>query len=598
MIIDISQKKKKLIVASGVWVIVTAVYSNTISRSVGFIDSGELATVGVTLGIAHPTGYPLFTLLARLFSMIPAADEIIVRMNILSMLCTSLAAVFFFFFVLELQSKSEKKDLDGSIILSAIAALLLAFSSTFWSQSVSVEVYSLHLVLTTLIVLFFVKAVNTGEPRWWYVFAFVTGLAFTNHLTTVLLAPALVYWFFAEHGLNKIALRMIFRMAIPFAAGFSVNAYLPVRASQHPLLNWGNPQTVENIWWHFSGKQFRVWMFSSSDVAKQQLEYFFSNLQNEFHVITLIIAVIGAVSLLFSNRRVFIFVMVLFVSCVGYSINYDIHDINSYFLLAFIAVVVFVVFGMEWIVRQFKNRTGKTVVTGVFCLVAILQVIENYRKTDQSSNYLVEDYTFTILKNLPAHAVVLSTQWDYFVSASYYLQHVKNFRPDVIVLDKELFRRSWYFEQCERMYPELMQRSKEEIVSFIRELYKFEHGIPYEYAAIEGRYAALLKSFIEKNESVAFFITPEIELQYTQGYLRIPEGYLFRLVKDTAYLPAAFPEIRYREFSGESDYIRSLKMLMVNALNRRGAYEQYYNNDTIAVQYFQKASEIHLRPGY
>ncbi|HLG93332.1 MAG TPA: DUF2723 domain-containing protein, partial [candidate division Zixibacteria bacterium] len=44
-----------------------SVYGATLARTVGFIDSGELAWVSATLGIPHPTGYPLYTLLTHLF---------------------------------------------------------------------------------------------------------------------------------------------------------------------------------------------------------------------------------------------------------------------------------------------------------------------------------------------------------------------------------------------------------------------------------------------------------------------------------------------------------------------------------------------------
>jgi hypothetical protein len=60
------------------------VYLATMSRSVGFTDSGELAAVVCTLGIAHPTGYPLFTLLGRLWTMIPFPVEEILKLNLFS----------------------------------------------------------------------------------------------------------------------------------------------------------------------------------------------------------------------------------------------------------------------------------------------------------------------------------------------------------------------------------------------------------------------------------------------------------------------------------------------------------------------------------
>ena len=69
-------------VAAALWLTVFLVYLQTIARTVGFIDSGELATVPYVLGIAHPTGYPLWTLVTHIFSHLPIAKEEIVRLNI------------------------------------------------------------------------------------------------------------------------------------------------------------------------------------------------------------------------------------------------------------------------------------------------------------------------------------------------------------------------------------------------------------------------------------------------------------------------------------------------------------------------------------
>jgi hypothetical protein len=524
--------------------------------------------------------------------MIPLAGEKIVQLNIFSALLTSVAAVIAFFVNIELLGSVKKEKNNSILIASAFSALVLAFSKTFWTQAVSIEVYSLHLLMISLILFLFVKAINTNDKKIWTLFVFLVGLSFTNHLTTILLAPALLYWFFAEFGFNKNSFKKILSLALPFVIGLSVYLYLPIRASQSPLLNWGNPQTVEKFWWHFSGKQFRVWMFSSGEAATKQLNYFFENLPNEFQFIILIISAVGFFVLLFASRRIFIFVVLLFVSCVLYAINYDIHDIDSYFLLAFISLAIFISFGIQKFFEGIESTLSKRIVAIIFSGLLLSQLFVNYEKIDQRNNYLVEDYTNNILLNLPKNSIVLSYQWDYFVSASYYFQHIKHVRPDVVVLDKELFRRSWYFSQLGKMYPALIKKSKPEIDLFQQELFKFEHDLPYDPSVIEGRYSLMLKSFIEKNDSIAFYITPEIEPQYTIGYHRIPENLLFRLTKDTTYSPAVFPKIQFRNFRSADVYSLQIKKMTIEGLLRREGYERTFRMDRLADLYRQRALEI------
>ncbi len=592
---DFIVKNKTYVAAITLWVIIFSVYLKTLAPTVGFIDSGELSTVALTLGIAHPTGYPLFTLLCKVFTMLPISGDEIVRLNIFSALLTSTAAVIFFFFIIELLKIFKKEKKDSILTASFLSTLILAFSKTFWTQAVSIEVYSLHLLLISTVLFLFVKAINTNHKKMWIVFAFLVGLSFTNHLTTILLAPALLYWFFTEFGLNKNTFKKILYLIPPFFVGLSVYLYLPIRASQHPLMNWGDPQTVEKLWWHFTGKQFRVWMFSSSEAARKQLNYFFENLSSEYHFIILIVAVVGFIVLLFNSRRIFVFTMLLFVTCVSYAINYDIHDIDSYFLLAFISLAIFVSVGIQKIIDGYEGKTVSIIALIILVGLSGVQLFANYDKVDQKNNYLVEDYTKNILLNLPKNSIVLSYQWDYFVSASYYFQHVKNIRPDIVVLDKELFRRSWYFSQLERMYPAIMEKSKNEIDLFQQELYKFEHDLPYDFSVIEVRYSQMLKSFIEKNDSTLFYVTPEIEVQYTSGYNRVPEGLLFRLTKDTSYNEVVFPKIQFRYFAGSDIYSQQIKKLTIEGLLRREMYEKTYCKDSLLVLYRQKALEISLK---
>lgn len=592
---DFIVKNKTYVAAITLWVIIFSVYLKTLAPTVGFIDSGELSTVALTLGIAHPTGYPLFTLLCKVFTMLPISGDEIVRLNIFSALLTSTAAVIFFFFIIELLKIFKKEKKDSILTASFLSTLILAFSKTFWTQAVSIEVYSLHLLLISTVLFLFVKAINTNHKKMWIVFAFLVGLSFTNHLTTILLAPALLYWFFTEFGLNKNTFKKILYLIPPFFVGLSVYLYLPIRASQHPLMNWGDPQTVGKLWWHFTGKQFRVWMFSSSEAARKQLNYFFENLSSEYHFIILIVAVVGFIVLLFNSRRIFVFTMLLFVTCVSYAINYDIHDIDSYFLLAFISLAIFVSVGIQKIIDGYEGKTVSIIALIILVGLSGVQLFANYDKVDQKNNYLVEDYTKNILLNLPKNSIVLSYQWDYFVSASYYFQHVKNIRPDIVVLDKELFRRSWYFSQLERMYPAIMEKSKNEIDLFQQELYKFEHDLPYDFSVIEVRYSQMLKSFIEKNDSTLFYVTPEIEVQYTSGYNRVPEGLLFRLTKDTSYNEVVFPKIQFRYFAGSDIYSQQIKKLTIEGLLRREMYEKTYRKDSLLVLYRQKALEISLK---
>ncbi len=82
------------------------------------------------------------------------------------------------------------------------------------------------------------------------------------------------------------------------------------------------------------------------------------------------------------------------------------------------------------------------------------------RACDESGNRLVVDLTENMLGSLPRNSVLLSSQWDYTSSAGYYIEGVERFRPDVLMLDPELLRRSWYLTELAGRDPQLARANR------------------------------------------------------------------------------------------------------------------------------------------
>ena len=143
--------------------LVFVIYQITLAPSVVQIDSGELAAVQYSLGIAHPSGYPLFTILGYLFGQIPMPISKIYQFNLLASIYTTIS-VFFIIRSIRLilgsivpvkqnvkQNRKKQNKISNLIpklsefqisVFSITGGLIAAFSKTFWFQSTSVEVYS------------------------------------------------------------------------------------------------------------------------------------------------------------------------------------------------------------------------------------------------------------------------------------------------------------------------------------------------------------------------------------------------------------------------------------------------------------------------
>ena len=599
-------------------------YLITIAPSVIQIDTGELAAVQCTLGIAHPTGYPLFTMLGYIFSLIPLPFSKIFQLNILAALyCSAAIGVFTYTAKLILNNLSsfqfsktskvkakKKKQSDKTqvpntetafvlsehfkIIAVIFSGLFLALSKTFWFQSTSVEVYSLHLLLITIILLALIKAFILSEKeksisKYWIIFAIALALGFSNHMTTLLIIPAVTYLYFVKNGLNSKSIKQILIMLlIFFPILILIYAYLPIRANQNPIINWGNPIDWERIIRHISGHQYQVWLFSSTEAAAKQFNYFIGNLPMEFSI-SLIMILLGLISSFIYARKFFIFNSIIFLSTVLYSINYDINDIDSYFLLAYISLAFFATFGISQLVLfTLKKRINIVLPVAVLLVFLGLQFYNSYDTVNQRNNFIYEDYTKSLLNSLPNNSIVFSYQWDYFISASYYFQQVENYRKDVTVIDKELLRRSWYYNQLKTNHPTLLNGIRTDVDQFIEALKPFERDQKEKInnQLLEFLFRKIMTGLISTNiENHDYYIAPELingemkrgEFQLPQGYSLVPYLFLFKVVKTNEYVEAPLPDYKIRFGSKEDQYITSLKGFIASMLISRALYEMQFN---------------------
>ncbi len=472
---------------------------------------------------------------------------------------------------------TDEKNPLTAIIISFSGAMVLAFSSTFWNTSNSLEVYSLHVLLVVTVMFLFLKAGNSyvkgdNDLKHWLIFAFILGLSFTNHLSTIFLSVGFLYLYFAVNGFSKMSFRKIFYMIVPFVLALSVYVYFFVRGD-NTVIAWGNPVTWDNFMRHVSGKQFSVWMFTSTGSASKQFSHFVNIYPKEFFYIPVIIAIFGIVETFLKQKRFFYFTLLLFVFNILYAINYDIHDIDTYFLLAFVVTSIWFALGLKFLFAKMKI-SGLAAVS-LSLIIPAFSIYGNYDENNLKNSHFVKEYTNNVFSSAREKSIIMSTQWDFWVSASFYEQYVHNIRPDVIVIDKELMRKSWYLKHLRDHYPELYLRSNTEFEAYAKELFKFEKFTEnytkpknetdkQNLMLIQTTFMNLLNSIITKNPEYAFYTTSEIEEDKNErmmkDYARIPEGLLFRyspkMEYDSTYTE---PEIVFTK-TNETDYYHTFLM--------------------------------------
>jgi len=542
------------------FIIPFTLYVLTLAPSVAFTDSGELAAACATLGIAHPTGYPLFVILGFLWAKIPLPFTIIFKLNLFAAFCTALASLLFFELTLFLlsviqerqshppketkkkksKSKSEQTSValerESLVLIALSASLLFAFSRTIWAQATAVEVYSLHLVMLVLSIRLFLRFTLAKEPqtRDALIWAFVLGLGFTNHLTMILLAPAMLYFYFHRFGFTKDAFTRIAIMSVPFALGLSLYLYLPIRSSMSPDFNWGEVhRSFDKFFYHVSGKQYQIHLFNGN--WEPQAKMLFSLLPFELAFVGIVLSLYGAVRVFQVEKSLAWFVMLLVFGSALYAVNYNVHDVDSYFLLTFLGLILLAGTGVMFLVQQRKELAT------ISLLLPLIAIAINFQHNNKRNETLVVDYTKTMVEPLEPNALVLSAQWDYFCSAFWYLQRFEGLRHDVVMIEKELLRRTWYVRAVQRQYPEIAEKCRNEMEAFLEDLEQFESGKPYNQIRIQTRWIAMLNALIEKNMNERpVYLTTDVlqtEPEVATAYKKVPQGFALRVSTQDTLLP-------------------------------------------------------------
>ena len=176
---------------AGLFVLAFSLYVLTATPGAFWLDSSELAAAGVTLGIPHAPGHPLYVILAYMSSLIPLGS-VGFRVALLSAICGAACVVLLYEITCAIIPEPQRGR--SAQAFAAIAALTFALSDALWFQSVRAEVYTLHTAIALALVWLLLKwdADEQHNAKLLAIGAFLVGLGAGNHhLLLLALCPAL-----------------------------------------------------------------------------------------------------------------------------------------------------------------------------------------------------------------------------------------------------------------------------------------------------------------------------------------------------------------------------------------------------------------------
>lgn len=563
----------------------------------GEFDSGELALAQATLSIPHPTGYPLFSLLGFLFNKIPLPLSTLVKLNLLNSIWCSLTIVILIRTTSKLLENLKfilsRKVLDSQtnfnipqsnkIPVSIFSGLMFAFSATFWLNSTKVEVYSLQIFITSLIIynslkIYFRKFNDYKVPlsdnvyKEWLLLAILIGLAFSNHLMTIYLLPATLVLYFFLNGINKQNIKSLiglFLIIVSIALVFYL--LMMFRAQMTPPWSYGDPSNIQRLFDHITAKEYTKHLLTSSEGLLQQGSKLFKMLSFNLNYenfslgefgLSLFLGMAGVILIAILKREIAIYLYLILVISITTALIYHIPDINEYFLVTFFVMSLSSILPIAILLQLFDNKI--LIRRMIFLLLAVfvgLQVIINYKYADRSGFFVIEDFFKTSVGELPSNSVILTDNWESILSPALYYQNVEKFRDDVqIISPSGYIQFDWY--------------KKIKAVDI---------------------YDSNLVIFPRQNTYVAFDVAHRIInkgiLKLPGNYTLIPMKYFYMIGKGSIYYPAKIfvSKIRFShyQFSESEKYIKALVPFM---LENRLLYELAFNKTENAKNLY---NEIH-----
>lgn len=433
------------LIAAGLFIASLALYLGTLAPSVVtlFDDSLEFQLVTYQLGIAHPTGYPLYTLLGKLFTFLPVGN-VAYRVNLMSAVFGAATVALVYRLIWQLVdprpgSRTAIRVPSWPAHLGGITgAALLAVGQVFWRQATIAEVYTLNAFFVVLL-LWLALRLPADNPqtsgRRVVGLAFVFGLSLTHHRTVVLLLPALLIY------LWLVCRPVIFNRRV---AGLSLlggllplllYAYLPLRGHIGSL-DGTYQNTWAGFWRQVSAGGYGLFIFGNPFGHQRNLAFYLQLLSNQFY--TTIPGLIGLVYLFRLGRKPWLLLTGLaFVTYTVFNLFYHVTDIDVFFIPVFVLWAAWSGVGAAFLLHtaatlRFKawRPAAAAVFVAIFGFIVARQMVVNRAAVTGGYSWQVHDYGLDMLAQPPdSPSAVVGILGE--MTLLRYFQQTEHLRPDI-----------------------------------------------------------------------------------------------------------------------------------------------------------------------
>src|ERR1051326_4733727 len=437
------------------------IYLCTLAPSIAGGDSGELITVAYKMGVAHPPGYPLFTMVAKLFTFIPIGT-IAWRVNLLSAICDTGAAV-----ILMLTIRRWTNNQWAGLF----AAGLFAFSPLVWRYAVIAEVFALNNLIVALMIYLAVRYQQSSEPKFAYLTALAFGLGMSNHHTSLFFGLPIMIWILIAGRSRLWSLKPLLIIAAAFLVGLLPYIYLPLADLHAAPFSWGHTSTLKGFLVHLLRREYGTLQLGAHQLDTRGnffagLSQFLWALPAQVFYLGLILAVVGlyfaahnkkTAGLILTTIAAFCLYVIVFHALANLPLDdplfLGIH--MRFWQQATLLVCFWAGLGFAALAAFIPESRWRNLELATVALIVIFaHAATNFAAENQRHNFIIRDYGRGLLDSLPSQALLWS-EGDLMINVLGYLQQCEGYRSDVRVIDQEYLKKPWMKRLVNANYPEV-----------------------------------------------------------------------------------------------------------------------------------------------
>lgn len=437
-------------------------------------DSAEFSLVARTFSVAHPPGYPLYSVLSRIVDFLIPFYSTPWRVSLISSVATIITSYILYKILVYVKIPR---------LIALFSATLYIFLFPIWQYAEIPEVFALHNLLAASITILIYRYSKKDHIIYLYLIAFLMGLSVSHHHIFVLFIPGWLYLLKSKWKAflgKKITKSIFFYILLSFALGALFYLYSILASGHKPPLDWENARTFDGfirLIIRSSYGVFKAYDASAGNITNQIFDSlsFFIFVLHDFRVMGLFFAIIGFFRMKKNNGQMFTFFAItilfhlffLFYTNFSLSGSFTIAMYERFLIPIYLLFIiplaygvsysheVLVSFSRKWIKNNFLKKI-LVYVYGLFLLTYLIIVVyQNYqviKKIPKLDYFAV--YAKNLLDTVPPGSIFFVGADNSYFTTSYY-HFAEGYRKDVKFIFINILDKKHYRDQIRSKYPEL-----------------------------------------------------------------------------------------------------------------------------------------------